>query len=109
MHTGTQATSYGNMKLDRNEGYWGQKKRRFLHFYENFFYIYIYIATHGREKLEKLEQWEVFCVMHEAKVQDNIAAVQCFRDMPTDQKYSGSGPFLSGKKFNVLQWIPEIL
>lgn len=23
MHTGTQGTSYGNIKLDRNEGYWG--------------------------------------------------------------------------------------
>jgi len=40
----------------------GVKKKKFLHFYENFFFIYIYIATHGREKLEKLEQWEgVLC------------------------------------------------
>lgn len=65
MHTGNQATSYGNMKLDRNEGYWGKKKKKkdFCISMKTFFNI----ATHGREKLEKLEQWEVFCVMHEAK------------------------------------------
>jgi len=59
---GHRPQAMGNMKVDRNEGYWGKKKKkkRFLHFYENF--SFLYIATHGREKLEKLEQWEgVLC------------------------------------------------
>lgn len=52
MHTGTQATSYGIMKLDRNEGYWGKKEKAFFISMQTFF---INVATlfkeSGKEKL----------------------------------------------------------